>query len=470
MRTGPIAMLLCMILLGCGWPGNRSADAYNAYQVAAAAGNLQEARNALLELVAAEEDVADYWAELGRAQLRLGALPDAYYAFSRAHELDRSNVDLLVALTELALRSGNLDLAEEHAQQLELLAPGSRSVKLTNGYVALRRGQLDQAEEQVEKLLELDRFSADANVLKAQILIARDRTDEAERVLRGQVRMRPDSIASWTALASIYERKDQWCELASLGPRVMKFDEVDTGAALLAIAGAFRCGRHGVGLAMSSALLDRAPDANAVQSVLAIWSTSWPGQERVRAALQHVRAAPADHRPAYAAFFNELGEARLALQLVADAARGAVTAGNATAYAIKARSLDLMGGKAEAKRLYDQVIAHDPGHALALRGRAELSIGMGAAKDAVVDAQKLVTLFPSSAEDRLLLARAYGTAGNMRALDRTMWDAFQEVPADREIYVALRDHLVSTGRNGSVRHLSEEFDRQRDLKMVREFV
>ena len=470
MRTGLTAMLLCMTLPGCGWPGSSAADAYDAYQVAAAAGNLPEARNALLALVAAEEDVADYWAELGRAQLRLGALPDAYYAFSRAHELDRSNVDVLVALTELALRSGNLELAKEHAQQLELLAPASRSVQLTYGYVALRRGQLDEAEVQAGKLLELDRFSADANILKARILIARDRIDEAKQLLRRQVEMRPDNLAGWIALTSIYERSDDWCELASIGPHVLKADEAEYAAALLAIEGAFRCGRHDAGLAMSSTLLDGSPSPDLLQSVLALWSAYWPGTERIDAALARVRSAAPDHQLEYADFLNGLGQPRLAARIVADAAQGSVSSGNASAYAIKARALDLLGRKSEAKQLYDQIIAHDPGHARALRGRAQLSIATGAAKDAIVDAQKLVTLFPDSADNRLLLARAYGAERNMRALERTMWDAFQEVPAERRIYAALRDHLIRTKRSSSVQQISEEFERQRDLKMMREFV
>src|SRR3546814_2603448 len=44
------------------------------------------------------------------------ALPISYDAFQRAHELDRGNVEVLQTMTQLALQSGNLDLAGENAK------------------------------------------------------------------------------------------------------------------------------------------------------------------------------------------------------------------------------------------------------------------------------------------------------------------------------------------------------------------
>ena len=100
------------------------------YQAAAAANDLPTARKALLDLVRAKEDVPDYWVELGRLQASMGSYSDAYYAFTRAYELDRSNPELLRAVTELALRSGDINLALKRARELEVVSPathGSRS-------------------------------------------------------------------------------------------------------------------------------------------------------------------------------------------------------------------------------------------------------------------------------------------------------------------------------------------------------
>src|SRR6478672_10021688 len=110
---------------GCHSSDARAQDALTAYQAAAASNDLAGARKALMELVGAKDDVPDYWIELGKLQASTGSYGDAYYAFTRAYELDRSNPELLRAITELALRSGDLSLAEAHARELEVVSPGN---------------------------------------------------------------------------------------------------------------------------------------------------------------------------------------------------------------------------------------------------------------------------------------------------------------------------------------------------------
>src|SRR5438309_10778840 len=101
---------------GCSSSDARARDALSAYQSAAAANDLAGARKALLQLVQAKDDVADYWVELGKLQASTGDVNDAYYAFTRAYELDRGNAGILRAITELALRSGDITRAQSHAQ------------------------------------------------------------------------------------------------------------------------------------------------------------------------------------------------------------------------------------------------------------------------------------------------------------------------------------------------------------------
>src|SRR5579859_3187175 len=89
-----------LLLVGCSSSESRAKAALGEYQAAAAANDLLGARKALLQLVRAKDDVPDYWAELGRLQASIGSYGDAYYAFTRAYELDRSNPDLVRSLTE----------------------------------------------------------------------------------------------------------------------------------------------------------------------------------------------------------------------------------------------------------------------------------------------------------------------------------------------------------------------------------
>ena len=113
----------------------------------------------------------------------------------------------------------------------------------------------------------------------------------------------------------------------------------------------------------------------------------------------------------------------------------------------------------------DAVLDFDPGNATALRARAELELRTGNAAAAVVDAEKLVAALPASPGDRLSLARSFAGEGNNAWANRTLWSAFQDIPADEKIFAALE--ATKTGNSDATRELQEEFDRQRDEKLSR---
>ena len=167
------ATALSAILAGCDSSESDAREAYAEYQAASAAGDLPAARIALLQLVNAKDDDPTYWEELGRVQLQFEDYQGAYYAFTRAQELDRGNVATLATLTQLALLSGNADTAERHARQLELVAPGHPAVKLAYGYIYLKRQEYDKADEQADSLLAAFPYEPGAKLLKARILLAR---------------------------------------------------------------------------------------------------------------------------------------------------------------------------------------------------------------------------------------------------------------------------------------------------------
>jgi predicted Zn-dependent protease len=142
-----------------------------------------------------------------------------------------------------------------------------------------------------------------------------------------------------------------------------------------------------------------------------------------------------------------------------------INAANAEANAVLADAWARLGNAAPAKSRFDAVLAFDPGNASALRGRAELELRLGNAKAAIADAEKLTTVLPASARDRLLLARTYAAAGNTAWVNRTLWSAFQDIPADERLFAALE--TTKKGDPDATRELQEEFDHQRDAKLAR---
>src|SRR6476661_62843 len=159
-----------VVIAGCSSSDSKARAALGDYQTATAANDLPAARKALLELVRAKDDVADYWAQLGKVQAAMGSYNDAYYAFTRAYELNRSDPGLVRALTELALRSGDLTQAQARAEELEILSPGDPWVKLVKGWAAYSEFHFDEALAVSDSILAASPHDPSATILKARSL------------------------------------------------------------------------------------------------------------------------------------------------------------------------------------------------------------------------------------------------------------------------------------------------------------
>ena len=464
------ATALCLGLTGCDASESRARDALADYQAALAAGDARAAKIALVELVTADDDNAEYWAELGKAHIQSGAYNDAYYAFTRAYELDRSDTTALSTLTQLALLSGNIDLAEDHAQKLELLAPAHPAVKLTYGYVALRRSNLDEADRQVDQLLAEFPREPSANLLKARVLLARERNDEAVKLLETQTRGMPSDIGSWKALISLHERSRNWSGVTVAASRLAILNPKDTDVAFTAIDAAFRANDIEAALRQSEPFLRPDAPSGHVESVLSIWAERWNTPQSINRVRELSRSAGPHQALAYATYFNSVGQPRDAAAMLGGAPQLPIKKMNLSTNAAIAESLSLLGQHAQAKRLFDQILAREPDHVYALRGRINLELRSGRARAAIKDAQRLVSVVPKSARDRLLLARVYSAAGDQRQVDRTLWDAFHEIPANLMLYETLRAHVSRSGGSEAAARVDAEFRQQEDVDLSREFI
>jgi tetratricopeptide (TPR) repeat protein len=424
-----------------------------------------DARNALLKLVRAKDDVADYWAELGKVQASMGSYGDAYYAFTRAYELDRSNPELVKALTQLALRSGDIGMAQAHAEELEVLSPGDPWVKLVKGWAAYSESRFDQSLAIADQMLAAAPFDPSATVLKARALVALNRDDEALDLLTRQVQSQPADTGILALLVKIYQRRSDWAKVTDFAARLSDLAPQDQQNMLILTQAALRSGNIPLARATSSKLLQPKVDPTLVSKVLDQWADYWPSPQRVEDVRRLAAGAGTEQRLVYAAFLSRVGSPSDAARLVGDTASLPVKASNAEANAVLGDALLRGGNIAAAKSRLDAVLAFDPGNSTALRARSELEIRVGQGKLAVEDAQKLVTVLPTSARDRLLLARAYSVAGNRAWTERTLWAAFHEIPADEHIYAALRS--TRNGNTEAMNELQAEFERQRAARLNR---
>ena len=464
------ATALSAFLGACDSSESQAQEGYAQYQAAMAAGDLFAARRALGAVVSAKDDDPNFWQDLGRVQLQLQDYEGAYYSFIRAHELDRGNVATLATLTQLALLSGNAYNAEQHAKQLELVAPDHPAVKLAYGYIYLQRQDYDKADEQADSLLQSFPHEPGAKLLKARILLGRREPEKAIMLLQEQVKIRPEDAGAWKALLLLYERQNDWTAVAQAAARLRELNPKDPELAITVVDALLRSKDFAGAKSASEALL--APDAppRQVDSVLKLWAERWKSPEALAEARRLAGSASVGQRLAYATYFNEVGSPADAIALIGDTPKLPLDVSNLSINSVIATSLALKGDHAQAKQLFDKILAQEPDHVYALRGRINLEITTGNAKAAIVDAQRLVSIVPRSSRDRLLLARAYAAAGDRRQMDRTLWNAFHEIEGDFAAYEALRAHLQKTADPDALRSLDAEFKEQRDVALAREFI
>lgn len=463
-------ILASALLAGCDSRDARATQALNNYESAMNSGNLIAAREALIAAVAARDDVAEYWEDLGQLQLQLGSLSDANYAFTRAHELDSGNPQVLAALSQLSLAGGDLDLAQRYERQLESLAPQNVSVKLVKGYILLMQHQLEDADEQADDLLKTAPLDPAAKLLKARIMVARGDRDGAIALLEQQAAARPNDASSAKALLILLRREDDWPKLAQAGAHLSALQPENMDAWKIAITAAFKAKDIPFAQKLSESRLGANDPPAQVDSVLQLWAKYWRDPAAIQRAADLARSAAPAQRLAYATYFNSVGQAQQAAALAGGRPQLPISLANSSVNAIYAEALAVGGRTAEAKQLLDAILAREPDHTYALRARIRLELKTGNGVSAVRDALRLVTIEPNSADDRLLLAQTYRLAGDQRSADHTLWDAFHDIPGDEDIYEALRERLMSTGGAGAAQQVDEEFNQQRDQQLEREFI
>ena len=177
-------------------------------------------------------------------------------------------------------------------------------------------------------------------------------------------------------------------------------------------------------------------------------------------------AAGPQQRLTYAEFLRRVGNPADAIRLSSGEASLPVRAGNAEANAVLADALwraRTVSGRPRAvsMRCLRSTLEMRPHFAVEPNSKSVL----GMRRPPWWMHKSSLRCCPTSTDARLLLARCYSAAGDKAWVDRTLWTAFQEIPADEKIYAALG--ATRKGDLDATRDLQEEFDRQRNAKVNR---
>lgn len=205
------------------------------------AGRYGEAAAVFRQLLAQDPGLTDVWEMLGTADLKLGKDDEALAALKRAAQLSPGNPQILLALAEFYLETGQYDEARKHAllardvgassvhenlariaiEQKDLKTaaseaeaalrdyPDRRIPHLILGRVKRQAGDLAGALAELDLAERLSRSKkqpppTNLSVLRGDILARLGREAEAEAAFKSEIENFPGSPSAWTALALLY--------------------------------------------------------------------------------------------------------------------------------------------------------------------------------------------------------------------------------------------------------------------------
>jgi predicted Zn-dependent protease len=335
--------------------------------------------------------------------------------------------------------------------------------------MALKSGELDKAEKQADAVLATSPTDGFATILKSRVLIAENRIDDAVALLEEQHRVVARDRSAINGLTEIYRARGDWRNVARIQYGAHRLDPKDSKTSLAAVEAFLRAGNVAAAGALSAPLLSPTTDPQLVDDALALWARYAPHGTSLPDGPRLANSASGDRRVSFANYYNRIGNPQAAAALLRST-QLPVTHSNARWNAVLAQSMALRGENAEAKRLFDLVLDREPDQLEALRGRSTLESKVGPAKQAVIDAQRLVTISPNSGEDRVLLAQTYLSAGNREQMRRVLWQGFRDLPDDERVFSALKSVLASTGNSDGLRRLNDEFNDRRQSKLMKDLV
>ncbi|MEP7316321.1 MAG: tetratricopeptide repeat protein [Sphingomicrobium sp.] len=459
---------LCAAALLVSACGNRLEirRANDAYQQALALNDVGGQYRALLALTKADDGVSEYWLELARLDLELGAYGDAYAHFSRAHELDRTSVAPLSMMTELAVINGRVDLAEDHLEKLTVIAPNDRAVSVARGFTALRQGNFERAQENVDVLLAKSQRDSVANVLQSRIFVAQKKFPEAIDFLNRKLVLSADDRAMIRSLGAIHRYLGNWDKAAATDLKLWRLSPSNVSLAQQVVSDALHAKNQALASTVTNRVMVGAKDRDEVGALLSAWADLSPRPYSLSEA--ESTKLPAHSKLAFAHYLNRVGRPDQALIVLGGRARPLGDRANVDFNAVFAEALFLNGQVPPARQILDRILSDEPDDAIALSARARLFSRIGEHRGATIDAQRLVASYGTIATYRVLLAQIYKANRDSRGAERTLWDGYRDLPGDETLYEQVRRILAVRGDKDGLVRLKEDFDEERFSRLMKE--
>lgn len=469
-----IALALALALTACQSREKKAASLFEEANALTQAGDLEAARTTLLEAISATDDNPGYWIALGRVELRLQHLLQAYRAYQRALELTPADIETLRTLSELSLYGGQNRDAARYADQLLVQVPGDLNGRMVLATLAFREKRYDDAITACDQILAGSPGLEPATVVKARAIFDSGRHAEAIALLESYRAASGDKAQTLEALSDFYRTSADYVRLAQIMDIRFQQGPITPALGFERTRALFAAGRAKEALAAAEALQGRYPRLPRLAVGLVRLTDAAEGRpEALTQALAMGEAGGVPVKVALAAEMLDLGEYEIGHRLIAPllggtggprllarvfgGPSGEIDGVNADANAIQGQ-LELIDGKdADARRRVEAVLEFDETNLRALLVRAELLMKESQFERALSDVQMVLNNNPASTPGRLLLARIYAAKGDQTLALTNYRRASTDHPDETSVLTAHANYLVDHGRLGEALALVRDF-------------
>jgi predicted Zn-dependent protease len=454
LRNRLLIVAACLLVLtGCNDAFQAAANDASVAESQLAAGNVDEARDSIRRAIAARDDVASYYVLLGRIELQAERLSSAFNAYSMALDLQADNPEVLQSIAELGLQTGRIKEAEEAADRILLLSPGSSRAMLVKGFIAIDNGQLDDAQNMAADILARNANDEGGIILSARIDALRGDVGKALAAIQSGIAKVGATDALSVTLLEIYRIKGDARGMRGVFPAVLKSTKGDTEYQLDFINLLYKIGD--VTAARTTALKAIETNPNNAQLFNVLGDLWLEYDRKPLAAAQWTYVAESGTRTsqiALARFYHKIGDDEVAQRLL----RRVSDSGVAEAQGVMALVMLAKGNIKRADALTNAVLQADPRNEDALLVRAQRNFSNGKPDRAIEDANIVVADSPQEYLGYVVLAGAYSAKGSAIRARQTFERGMDSLPQSKLLADAYRTFLVASGDTNRVVSLYQD--------------
>lgn len=432
-----------LALPGCASKAERANEAFVLAQQLATAGQLPEAKAAIMKSITIRDDVADVWFTLGQLHMATGAMPEAFTAFGRADELRPGNIETLRPLAYSGYMIGAARLSKDAVDRLLALAPNDAQGLAVSGLLALDKGEPDVTIAAAEKILAASPGDETGILLKARAIAVQGKVDEAIAMLKASQATAAGQPSINSALLQLYRAKRDVAGMLSVFPGLLEAQKENFELALDYSNILYRTGQVDAARKIwSDTVVQKRADAQFVNWAFEIYDKAEPTGQPVYLDERLTKMGGSPLRSAVGQLLLTRNEYARALAVITQG-KGAADADRG----LQAVALDGLGRRAEAEAIVNTLLAdtggtQDPN---ALMLRAKWALAAGKLERANTDAQSAIIADPSNLDARLILARSYMASDQPLRVRQVLAEAVRDLPRNQRALSAYIQFLETQG-------------------------